>query len=80
LARLSPTDRLRLLLFDAELRRLPRPFLDALWAGVDALEGRRSAMGCSPVRRARRCGAESTSPVPHTERFGHGLPAADELC
>ncbi len=37
LGRLSPADRLQLLAFDAEFRRLPRPLLDALWAGVDAL-------------------------------------------
>ena len=38
LARLSPADRLRLLIFDAELRRVPRPLISALWAGLDALE------------------------------------------
>jgi hypothetical protein len=37
-SQLSPADRLRLLVFDAELRRVPRPLIDALWAGVDALE------------------------------------------
>ena len=31
-------DWLRLLAFDAELRRPPRPLIAALWAGVDALE------------------------------------------
>jgi hypothetical protein len=36
--RLSIPDRLRLLLFDAELRRFPRPFIDALWEALDALE------------------------------------------
>jgi len=30
--------RLRLLIFDCRLRGEPRPFLDALWASVDALE------------------------------------------
>ena len=40
LSRLSAADRLRLLAFDAELRGLPQPFLEALWAGVDALESR----------------------------------------
>jgi hypothetical protein len=39
LARLSPADRLRLVIFDAELRRLPRPLLDALWLALDCLEG-----------------------------------------
>ena len=39
LERLSPTDRLRLLAFDAEFRRGPRALVSALWAGVDALEG-----------------------------------------
>ena len=43
LDRLSPADCLQLLAFEAELRRLPRPFLDALWAGVDALEREGSA-------------------------------------
>ena len=38
LHRLSHADRLRLLAFDAQLRQLPRPLLDALWAGVDAVE------------------------------------------
>jgi hypothetical protein len=36
---LAPPIPLRLLAFEADLRRLPRPFLDPLWAGVDALEG-----------------------------------------
>jgi hypothetical protein len=39
LTRLSTADRLELLAFDAELRRLPRPLIEALWAGVDALKG-----------------------------------------
>jgi len=38
LDRLSAADRLQLPALDAELRRLPRPLLDALWAGVDALD------------------------------------------
>jgi len=38
LDRLSSADRLRLLAFDAELRRLPRPLIAALWAGADALD------------------------------------------
>ena len=37
LAQLSPEDRLELLAFDCELRRVPRPLIDAIWAGVDAL-------------------------------------------
>ena len=37
LDRLSPADRLQLLAFDAELRGLPRPFIAAIWAGVDAV-------------------------------------------
>jgi hypothetical protein len=44
LARLSPADRLRLLAFDCELRRLLRPLISALWEALDALEYR-SAMG-----------------------------------
>jgi hypothetical protein len=36
-SRLSIADRLRLLAFDSELRRLPRPLIDAIWAGIDAL-------------------------------------------
>jgi hypothetical protein len=59
LDRLSPADRLQLLAFDAELRRLPRPFIEALWAGVDAVQpvrpdrGRRSSGGSAPARRRR---------------------------
>lgn len=36
LDRLSQADRLQLLAFDAELRRLPRPLIAAVWA-ADAL-------------------------------------------
>src|SRR5688500_11261478 len=32
-----PAERLEVLAFDAELRRVPRPLIEALWAGVDAL-------------------------------------------
>ena len=35
---LSPADRPRLLALDAQLRRLPRPVVDTLWAAVDSLE------------------------------------------
>jgi hypothetical protein len=57
LVRLSLADRLRLLAFDAELRCLPRCFLDALWAGVDALgatRGREAAAttACNPAQPA----------------------------
>jgi hypothetical protein len=38
LAGASPADRLRPLAFDAELSRLARPFLDALWEELDALD------------------------------------------
>lgn len=38
LARLRPADLLRSVAFDAELRGLPRPFVDAIRAGVDALD------------------------------------------
>jgi hypothetical protein len=44
-ARLSAADRLRLLALDAELRHVPRPLIDAIWAGVDALEGSRVSQG-----------------------------------
>jgi hypothetical protein len=37
-SRLSATDRLHVLIFDCELRRVPRPLLDALWEALDALE------------------------------------------
>jgi hypothetical protein len=37
LRRLTPAKRLELLAFDAELRRLPRPLIEAIWAGIDAL-------------------------------------------
>jgi len=43
-SRLSVPDALRLLIFDAELRRVPRSFIDALWAGVDALESSTQTM------------------------------------
>jgi hypothetical protein len=36
-------DRLALVAFDAELRRLPRPLVEAIWAGVDALRPKRQA-------------------------------------
>jgi hypothetical protein len=42
LLRLSPADRLELLAFDAELRRLPRPLIEAIWAGVDAVKHQRT--------------------------------------
>ena len=49
IAQLSFADRIRLLALDAELCRLPRPFIDALWAGVDAVEARRVL--ASPFRQ-----------------------------
>ena len=57
-----PPDRLRLLAFDAELRRLPRPFLDALWAGVDALESSSgsSGEGMSGVNPSQTPGSSPT--------------------
>jgi len=43
LLRLSAADRLRLLAFGCELRRLPRSLVSALWATLDSLEASSSS-------------------------------------
>jgi len=55
LDRLSPADRLRLLTFDAELRRLPRPLVNALWAGVDALKRPAAPSQPGRISKCRFC-------------------------
>jgi hypothetical protein len=64
LDRLSPADHLQLVAFDAQLRRLPRPFLNALWEALDALEWHRSMIGGQSGSTGSRSSASQPMTMP----------------
>jgi hypothetical protein len=53
----SASERLELIAFDLELRRVPRALIEAIWAGVDALW---EASTAAPDHRLNRAATQAS--------------------